>query len=353
MLVAGIGADGQRRLGGSSVLIVGCGALGTVIADAMVRAGVGTVVIADRDIVERTNLQRQVLFDERDAAAGSPKAEAAAARLGAVNSEVRVVPLVVDVTARNAEELVSGSFSGLDAKADVVLDGTDNFSTRYLLNDVCVKRGVPFVYGAAVSTGGMTMTVVPSGASPTPCLRCIFPDPPAPGSAPTCDTAGILGPVAGIVGAMQAAEAIKLLLDREDQIARGLRQIDLWTNVLRTIDAGQARRAGPDVCPCCGLKRFDFLSAAVDDSAILCGADSVQITPSNGPGGNDSGPVDLAALARRLAPHGAALPGRHMLRATIEREEIELTVFRDGRAIVRGTREPARAKAIYVQYIGM
>ena len=206
MLLPSIGEDGQRRLASSTAVIVGCGALGTVSADALVRAGVGRIVIVDRDIVELTNLQRQVLFDESDARAGLPKAAAAARRLGATNSAIRIVPIVADFTSQKAESIILGTPQDAGVRAQVVLDGTDNFQTRYLLNDVCVKHGIPLVYGGAVGTTGMTMTIATAIDPPTPCLRCVFPEAPAPGSTPTCDTAGILGPVAGIVASLQAIE---------------------------------------------------------------------------------------------------------------------------------------------------
>jgi molybdopterin/thiamine biosynthesis adenylyltransferase len=354
-LLEGIGEDGQQRLASSHALLVGCGALGCTIADQLVRAGVGTLTIVDRDVVELTNLQRQSLFTERDAREALPKAEAAAARLKSVNSQVRVRAVVDDLTHRNAEAILA---SPGGTSPSVLLDGTDNFATRYLLNDLAVRHGIPFVYGGAVATRGMSMTILPSppGSDPTPCLRCIFPDLPVPGTAQTCDTAGILGPVAAIVASCQAADAIKVLLGRADLCSRTLLEFDLWSNARRRIDLTNAR--DPE-CPCCGERRFEFLEGRLaQDAAVICtrtGGGSVQVAPSRE---SRAAPLDLPALARRLAPHGEFTVNTFLLRGTFAHERsdsahpLELTVFRDGRAIVRGTTEPGFARAVYARYIG-
>lgn len=344
MLLPGIGEAGQHALGEASALLVGCGALGTVIADAMVRAGIGRLTIVDRDVVEITNLQRQVLFDEADAHEGRPKAEAAAARLRRINGAVEIIGVVADCTARNIE-----TFLNSDRRVGVVLDGTDNFQTRYLLNDACVKFGVPLIYGGAVGTVGMQMTLRPRGRAEEPCLRCIFPDPPPPGAAATCDTAGVLGPAAGIVANMQASEAVKLLSGNAERCSPSLRQFDLWSNLWRTINAGPSRAD----CTCCALRNFEFLEdSAGDGTAMLCGANAVQVTPRM----SAAAAVDLDAMAERLAAHGLFRRSGPLVRGRLDGRAgagIELTVFHDGRAIVKGTQDPARARAIYARYVGV
>lgn len=342
MLLPGVGAEGQRRLGEASALVVGCGALGCAISDHLVRAGVGTVAIVDRDVVEVTNLQRQTLFDERDAEARTPKAEAARARLARINSGVRVRAVVADLTYRNAERVFD------EARPRVVLDGTDNFETRYLINDLAVSRGAVYAYGGVVSTRGMAMTIRPGI---TPCLRCVFDEPPAPGTAQTCDTAGVLGPAVAIVAACQAADAIKVLLGREDLLGGTLLEFDLWTNVRRRIDLSSARR---EECVCCGLRRFEYLSGERGGgTASLCGQDAVQVTPD----GEEARGIDLEVLAARLGAHGRFERTPFMVRGVLEGERgeagpCELTVFADGRAVVRGTRKPEFARAIYARYVG-
>jgi molybdopterin-synthase adenylyltransferase len=315
MLLPGIGRDGQEKLLGSSALVVGCGALGCVAAEGLVRAGVGRVVIVDRDVVEETNLQRQVLFDETDAREGRPKAEAGARRLRLVNSEIRIDEVVADVNARNVEGLLRGM--------DVVVDGTDNFQTRYLVNDACVKLGVPLVYGGVVGTVGMSMTIVPEGsaagsrgAQGTPCLRCVFPEPPPVGSAPTCDTVGVLGAMVGIVGSMQVAEAMKVLLGKWELIKPVLRQMDIWKGAWREISLAGIDRSS---CACCGQRKFEFLDGSRGDGASgetsLCGTNAVQVLPMKG-----SGEIDLGELARRLGAQGIFAVTNHLLRGRLERE---------------------------------
>lgn len=325
-----IGAEGQRRLGEAHVLVVGCGALGCVAADLLVRAGVGQVTIVDRDVVELTNLQRQPLFLEEDV--GEAKAERAALRLGAANRDVEIRAWVADLTGTNAERL-AGFDQGQGPQ--VVVDGTDNFESRYLLNDLAIKHAVAFVYGGAVASKGMAMVVAPG----TPCLRCVFPEAPGPATQPTCDTAGVLAGATAMVGARQAAEAIKVIVG--GPVARGLWEADLWTNRERRIDVGQPR---PD-CICCAQRRFEYLDGALGaGEAVLCGQDGVQI-------GSGAGRVDLAALAGRLAPHGQFEVRRFLLRGTLN-EGLTLTVFHDGRTIVGGTREIGEARRVHARYVG-
>lgn len=365
MLLPGIGEDGQRRLRESHALLVGCGALGCGIADSLARAGIGRLTLVDRDIVEITNLQRQILYDERDVADGTPKAEAAKARLGQINSEVDVHAHVDDFNHQNAERYVAG--------ADLILDGLDNFETRYLLNDLAVSRGLPYIYGGAVGTGGVSMTVLPHDAKrqveaasrvkwndeqATPCLRCVFPEAPPPGTTPTCDTAGVLGPIVTLIAAHQAAQAIKLLTGNIASLDRALLSIDVWGNETRRFDVAAARNPQ---CPCCGSEgggHFEYLHGDAGQlSASLCGRDAVQISPAAGANGGAA--LDLPAFAARLSSHGKFAHNRFLLRGefTHERSEhgepIELTLFPNGRAIIKGVEAPERARAIYAKYVGM
>ena len=362
-LLPGIGAEGQARLKQSHALIVGCGALGCASADLLCRAGVGTLTIVDRDLVEWTNLQRQCLFDERDAAERAPKADAARRRLGAVNSEVRVNAIVADFTHRNAEAIIRGTHAANRTDeapprpVHVLIDGTDNFQTRYLLNDLSIKFGIPYCYAGVVGTRGMQMTVLPGT---TACLRCLFPEPPAPGTTETCDTAGVLGPAVQISAACQAADAMKVLLGRSDLIAPTLLEFDLWTTQRRRIDLSSfTDAAARRDCPCCGTRDFAYLEGrAADDAATLCGQGAVQVAPAacsvDAPG--TAGP-DLNALAARLRAHGRVEVNRFLVRASLDHEHaehgpVELTVFADGRAIVRGTTRADTARSIVSRYVG-
>jgi adenylyltransferase/sulfurtransferase len=339
-MLPGIGVEGQRRLGSSHAAIVGCGALGCASADALARAGVGFLTLVDRDVVELTNLQRQSLFDERDAAELAPKAEAARARLSAINSGVRVRAVVDDLTGQNASRLLFDA--GMPPPA-VLVDGTDNFETRYVLNDLAVKHGVAYLYGGVVGTTGMQFSVRPGSGGP--CLRCIFPEPPPPGAAPTCETAGVLGPAVSIVAACQAADAIKILTGNAGLVSASLLTFDLWTGERRRIDLSSARRAD---CPACGLGRFEFLDGGPGGGAVtLCGQDAVQVSPGAG------APIDLSRLGERLEAVGRVTRTAHLLRAVVpERGGVELTVFRDGRAIVKGVRGPEEARALYARWVG-
>ncbi|MDX2119399.1 MAG: ThiF family adenylyltransferase [Planctomycetota bacterium] len=340
-----IGDAGQRRLAASRVVIVGCGALGCATADLLCRAGVGAITIIDRDIVELTNLQRQVLFTEADAAAGVPKAEAAQRRLNAVNSHVRVTAVVADVHHRNVVELTG---IGGPESPHVIVDGTDNFGTRYLLNDVAIRFATPFVYAGVVATHAMQMSVIPGRG---PCLRCVFPQPPEPGSQPTCDTAGVLGPAVTLIASLQATEVLRVLLSRggTDPRAAGeiaarsvLREIDVWEMRWREIDLSRARQLD---CPACGERRFEFLESSDAPATVaLCGQNAVQVAaPAMRP--------DLGVLAKRLQSAGVVAAGPFMLRLT-PASGLRLTVFADGRAIVHGTADPGIAKAFYDRLIG-
>jgi adenylyltransferase/sulfurtransferase len=317
----------------SRALLIGCGALGGVIAEQFVRAGIGHLTIADRDVVELTNLQRQVLFDEADAREGRPKAVAAAGRLGAINSSVTVEPQVIDVHSGNIEALIAG--------VDVILDGTDNVETRYLLNDAAVKHGVPWVYGTCVGTEGRVIAVRPNDG---PCLRCLFPTPPVAGELPTCDTAGVLAPAAAVVASLQVVAALRRLLKQspsDDQIVT----IDVWRGRFRTIDAGD-RRAD---CLCCGQRLFEYLDRPLEQSAVaLCGRNAVQIRASRSTDG-----FSLADVAARLSRVGQVQAQPYLMRCQLpERDAIQLTVFADGRTIVHGTTDFARARALVSRYVG-
>src|SRR5215204_2361416 len=302
ILFEGIGADGQRRLGASRALIVGCGALGSAQVEMLARAGVGRLRIVDRDFVEESNPQRQTMFKERDARERTPKAVAAARRVAEINSDVACEAEVADVSHANVERLVEG--------CDVVLDGTDNFATRFLVNDACVKHGVAWVYGAAVGSYGVTLTVRPGV---TPCLRCVFPEVPAAGTAPTCDTAGVIMPIISVVAASQAAETLKLLTG--------------------------------DVESLHGLRRFETLEAGAGDlTTVLCGRNAVQVSP------RAAAALDLDALAARLSGAGEVHANEYLVR--LRAGAYELTVFRDARAIVRGTDDAAVARTVYARYVG-
>ena len=323
------GEDGQQRLTESTIFIVGCGALGGFQAELLARAGIGRIRLVDRDLVEWSNLQRQVLFDETDAAANVSKAEAAARRLKAVNSAVMVEALASDVTARNAESLL--------ADADLVLDGTDNFETRYLVNDVCVKLGKPWIYGGVIGTVGMAMPILPGFG---PCLRCVFPEPPDAGTFPTCDTAGVMNSAVAAVASLQATLALRLLLGSPPADAP-LFYTDVWNGSFERLKVQSEKN-----CPCCGLGNFEYLEAGHTSRATsLCGRNAVQVNPPR--------PVtlDFASLLKRLERVGRVTPAGMLLR--FEADGIEMVIFPDGRAIVAGTTDVTRARNLYARYLGI
>jgi len=345
VLLPDFGIAGQKKLGDATVLVVGCGALGCGVADLLARAGVGTLRIVDRDVVEETNLQRQVLFSQADADASRPKAIAAAERLRAVNPLIDVEPMVADFRAGNAEDIAAGM--------SLLIDGLDNFESRYLLNDLAVKHGLPYLYAGAVGTGGMLMPVLPKGGGQgraiewaphqaTPCLRCVFPEPPPAGSTPTCDTAGVLGPTIAAVTAQQAAIALSLLIDRIDGFDRSMHSMNPWTGEDRRVSTGTPR----EDCPCCHDRVFDWLDGSRSTrDETLCGRNTVQLLPAS------TDLVDLAALAARLAPHGRILCDEHALRVDLNHESVRITVFPDGRALI-GVENPAQARTLYDRFIG-
>lgn len=326
-----IGKAGQQKLLDSRILIVGCGALGASHAEMLSRAGVGKIRIVDRDFVEFTNLQRQTLFKESDAAERLPKAVAAQRRIGEINSGVEIEPIVADVNNSNVLGLIDG--------CDVVLDGTDNFQVRYLLNDACVKADKNWIYGAAVSSYGVTMTIIPGQ---TPCLRCIFEEMPDAGSSPTCDTAGVIMPIIASVSAVQVTEAIKLLIGDIASLHRSLIQFDVWQNDRQRITLGEPE---PN-CKTCAKHEFEFLDAEnVESAAVLCGRDAVQISPPK------PTTLNLEDLGRQLAALGDVKQNEYLVR--FDSGEHEITVFKDGRAIVRGTGDVTAARSLYAKFIGV
>ncbi|MCC7290887.1 MAG: ThiF family adenylyltransferase [Phycisphaerales bacterium] len=328
------GEAAQRRLMASRALLVGCGALGTVMADSLVRAGIGFLRLCDRDYIERDNLQRQVLFDEDDLASGLPKAEAAARKLRRINPDVEVEPHIVDVHPGNIECLAEG--------ADVLLDGTDNFETRFLINDLAVKTGRPWVYAAVIGASGLVMPVLPGE---TPCLRCVFESAPPPEMNPTCDTAGVLGPAVKVVAALATMEAMKLLSGLKDEVTRGLMTVDVWSGRVTTMNASGAMQQGE--CPCCKGREFEYLGGKLASTHVtLCGRDAVQIQPPQGTR------VDFAALAEKIERASGRPARRSAFMLQAEVDGLTLTVFGDGRAILKGTKDAPRAKSIYAKYIG-
>jgi adenylyltransferase/sulfurtransferase len=330
ILFGDIGEAGQRRLADARVLIIGCGALGTAQAESLARAGIGTLRIVDRDFVEPSNLQRQTMFTEHDADERLPKSVAAANHIREINSDVRVEPEVSDVNHSNIERLIKG--------CELVLDGTDNFDTRYLINDACVKHEISWIYGAAVGSYGVTMTIRPTR---TPCLRCIFEEPPPAATAPTCDTAGVIMPIIDIVAAVQVSEALKLLTGNVDALHQSLMQFDVWLNEWRKINPGE-----PSVdCQTCARREFATLSAvSTEFAAVLCGRNAVQISPTS------PTQIDFRSLADRLRAAGEVKFNQYLLR--FRTREYELTVFKDARSIISGTDQIATARSVYAKYIG-
>jgi len=328
-----IGEAGQEKLLASRAAIVGCGALGSMQAALLARAGVGELRIIDRDYVEASNLQRQTLFTESDAALGLPKAVAAEAHLKQANSRVRVCGIVADLTPESAAELLGGTGDG--SGVNIVLDGTDNFETRYLINDFAVEQAIPWVYGAAVGSYGATMTIVPGE---TPCLVCLFPEPPG-GTHPTCDTEGVLGPAASVVASIQVAEALKLLVGDRQALHRKLISFDVWENRYQAVGPG----APSEECAVCGRREFAHLSGERAVQITLCGRNSVQIHERRRP-------VDFAELESKLKALGTVRSNPFVMQFSVA--PYELTIFPDGRAIIKGTTDPGLARSLYARYIG-
>jgi len=327
VLFRGIGADGQRRLAASAIAIVGCGATGSALASLLARAGVGRIRIIDRDYIEASNLQRQSLFDEADAAESLPKAIAAARRIGAFNSQIAVEAKVAD--------LVPASIDDLLGSVQIILDGTDNFETRYLINDYAVKNRLPWIYTAAVGSYGVTLNVLPDR---TACLACIFPESPQ-GAFETCDTAGILGSAVNLAASIAATEALKLLVGAEDQLRRTLLSFDVWSNERAEVAADKPRPG----CRACGERHFVHLAGEGRPYITLCGRNSVQIHERHRP-------LDFTQMADRLKPHGMVRYNDFVLK--FWREPYEMTLFPDGRAIIKGTSDTAIARSLYARFVG-
>jgi len=322
-----LGLEGQERLAQSTAVIVGCGALGSVHATLLARAGVGTLRLIDRDYVEENNLQRQVLYTEQDAAAAMPKAEAARRHLLAANSAIRIEANIADLNPENAEDLLAG--------AGVILDGTDNFETRYLINDFAVRENIPWIYGAAVGSYGIAMPVLPGESA---CFRCIYPEPPS-GAQPTCETAGVLGPVTSLIGSVQAMEALKVLAGHRESVRRKIFTADLWNGRIRET----AQPARDPECPACARRSFPWLDGRYRPPISLCGRNAVQIHEVRRP-------VDLPALAVRLEGLGRVRANEFALR--FDDNSHEITIFADGRAIIKGTTDVSKARAVYSRYLG-
>jgi adenylyltransferase/sulfurtransferase len=327
VLFPGIGPEGQPRLAKGRVAIVGCGATGTCVSGLLARAGVGHLTIIDRDYVEPSNLQRQSLFDEADAAESLPKAVAAARKISAFNSEIQTIPVVADLTPENIESLLGDS--------DLILDATDNFETRYLINDFAVKYGKPWIYAAAVASYAVTMNVIPGE---TACLACVFPAPPE-GTIETCDTAGILNSAVNLIGSIQATEAIKFLVGARDKLRKTLLSFDVWSNEQAEIAAGQPRSG----CQTCKKREFIHLAGERRPQITLCGRNSVQIHERNRP-------VDFAEMSARLQTHGTVKHNAFVLK--FWREPFEMTLFPDGRAIIKGTNDTSVARSLYARFVG-
>lgn len=342
MLYSGIGREGQQRLLRRRVTLIGCGALGCVIADALTRAGVGFIRIVDRDFVELSNLQRQSLFTEADVEQHLPKAVAAANRLRHVNSEIEIQPVVTDADYTNIVSLTEGS--------DLLLDGTDNFEIRYLMNDVALELGIPWIFTGCTGSHGQMMPVLPGNSA---CLRCLMPDPPPPGTSETCDTAGVLGPAIGVIASLQAAMAIRILV-AENAGRAGVPQVltlvDVWDLSFRQMDVSRLREQTQ--CPACQKgERLWLRGEQRSGTAVLCGRNAVQVSPP------DKMNLALPDLARKLSLSGTVSQNSFLVRLTLPETEnagklLEITVFPDGRAIIRGTEDPIVARSLYSRYIG-
>jgi len=328
-----IDEDRQKKLIDSTVLLIGCGALGTVSSSYLVRAGIGQLRIIDRDFIEENNLQRQILFDEDDILENVPKAIAAQKKLQRINPNIKVEGFVTDINYSNIEELTKD--------VDIIIDGTDNFETRFLVNDYCVKNSIPWVYGACIGSRGVVMNIIPSM---TPCLRCVFETMPQIGSFPTCDTAGVIGPIAGIIASFQVTEAIKILTGNYDSVNKNLLEIDVWETNFRQIDISELKDTNN--CPTCKLYNYEFLKAEAGImTTLLCGKNAIQVMSRN------IGNIDLRHLEQRLVSIADVSCNDFMLKFKIK--DHAFTVFPDGRAIITGTADTSIAKSLYSKYLGM
>jgi len=334
ILFQGIGAEGQQRIRAGRVLLCGCGALGSAIADSLVRAGVGFLRIVDRDFVELSNLQRQVLFDEQDIAEQLPKAIAAARKLAKINSDVTLDPLVADIDHTNILALADG--------VDLILDGMDNFETRFLINDAALERHLPWVYGGCVGSHGQVLPIIPGE---TACLRCLIGDVPGPGMTETCDTAGVIGPAVNVVAALQVTAALKILTGQRELLEPVLTIVDVWDGTLRRMSVANLRERSN--CPACVGGARDWLSGNKgSQTTILCGRNAVQVSPP------EKRPLSLPELAARLRSSGEVTHNPFLVRLTLPGGEFQLTIFADGRAIIKGTDDITVARSLYARYVG-
>ena len=330
ILLREIGEEGQERLRSSHAVVIGCGALGTVIANTLVRMGVGSIAIVDRDFIETDNLHRQILFDEDDIRNNLPKAVAAARKLEKINPTITIKPVVEDINAGNIEDIIRVT--------DCVIDGTDNFETRFLINDACHHMKIPWVYGGVVGTYGMSYTILPGK---TACFRCFIRDVPEPGATETCDTVGVLATAVSIIASIETTEAIKILTGRRDDLLGKLITIDVWNGRYQSI-----KLKVDENCPVCKHGRYDFLDARESSKTVsLCGRNAIQITPGKKTN------IGFDELARRLERAGSVTYNEHLLKFTADGAEISL--FRDGRAIMKGVKDEAAARTIFSKYIGL
>jgi adenylyltransferase/sulfurtransferase len=328
-----IGEDRQKVLMNITAVLIGCGALGTVSSSYLTRAGIGQLRIIDRDFIEENNLQRQILFDEIDISDNLPKAIAAQRKLQKINNKVKVEGIVTDINYSNITELAEG--------VDIIIDGTDNFETRFLINDFCVKNSIPWVYGACIGSRGVVMNIIPSQ---TPCLRCVFETMPQIGSFPTCDTAGVIGPIAGIIASFQVAEAIKILTGEFASVNKNLLEIDVWDTKFRQIDISELKDLNS--CQTCKLHNYEYLQAEAGImTTFLCGKNAVQVMSRN------IGNIDLQHLEQRLGSIADVSCNAFMLKFKVK--DHSFTVFPDGRAIITGTADSSTAKSLYSKYLGM
>ena len=328
----GIGEEGQKKLAESRVLILGCGGLGSASASLLARAGIGYLKIVDRDFLDLSNLQRQILYDEHDVKEGLPKVIAAEKRLKKINSTIQIEPIIADVNRFNIEKLIQD--------VDLVIDAVDNFETRFLLNEACVKQKRTWIYGSAIESYGLTMNIIPGK---TACLRCIMDNIPQPGSVATCDSVGVLAPIVCIIASIQCAEAIKILTNNKKEINKNLISIDVWHNSFQTIDVTKSKIQKN--CPVCNNKEFDFLNGKRGSAyTVICGRNAVQILPFKEP------KLDLAKLAINLCSIGRVKTSEYLIQFEIE--NYELSIFPDGRVIVKRTTDTGIARSLYSKYVG-
>lgn len=334
VLFAGIGSSGQAAISQSRVLVCGCGALGSVLVDTLARAGVGFIRIVDRDFVELSNLQRQVLFTEEDVANRVPKAVAAADRLKTINSDIEIDAIVADVNFRNIAHFADG--------VDLILDGTDNFEVRFLINDYALESGIPWIYTGCVGSHGQTMTIFPGE---TACLRCLIEDVPEPGATETCDTAGVIGPAINVIASLEAVDALKILSGQRELVKPVLKVVDVWDGTWRNMNIGKLRETAN--CPACQRGERDWLQGRTgSQSSVLCGRNAVQVSPST------PGKLDLVELAQRLKSSGKVTQTAFLLRLQLTDPDYDVTIFADGRAIIKGTEDVSVARSVYSRYIG-